>query len=60
MSPQLLLGVSTRLLASSPADTGVDLQPGVLLMGLLGGLALFLYGMDKLADALKTVLSSPR
>jgi phosphate:Na+ symporter len=32
-----------------------DLDLGPLLMGLLGGLALFLYGMDKMAEALKAV-----
>ncbi|RKY18691.1 MAG: Na/Pi cotransporter family protein [Planctomycetota bacterium] len=35
------------------ADAGVDL--GTLLMGLAGGLALFLYGMDKMSGALKAV-----
>ncbi len=30
-----------------------DLQVGTILVGLIGGLALFLYGMDKLTDALK-------
>ena len=32
-----------------------DLQVGALTMGVLGGLALFLYGMDKLTDALRLV-----
>jgi phosphate:Na+ symporter len=30
-----------------------DLELGAILMGLIGGLALFLYGMDKLTDSLK-------
>jgi len=36
-------------------DQSPELQLFPLLMGLFGGLALFLYGMDQLADSLKTV-----
>ena len=32
-----------------------ELQLGAILMGLLGGLALFLYGMEKMTDALKMI-----
>lgn len=35
--------------------TATALQPGPLLMGLFGGLALFLYGMEQMTDALKAV-----
>ena len=45
-----------RHLMASAAESGpTSIEPGTLLMGLLGGLALFLYGMDKLSSALKTV-----
>ena len=30
---------------------------GKMMMGLFGGLALFLYGLEKMSDALKTALS---
>ncbi len=36
-----------------PADDALQIWP--LIMGLFGGLALFLYGMDKMAEALKAV-----
>lgn len=39
--------------ALPPVEIGIELWP--LITGLFGGLALFLYGMDKLADALKAV-----
>lgn len=39
------------------AQTG-SLSPAALLMGLLGGLALFLYGLDRLSEALKAVAGS--
>ena len=35
------------------ASTALELGP--LLMGLLGGLALFLFGMEQMTDALKAV-----
>ena len=42
------------LLAATPSGGGsLELWP--LVMGLFGGLALFLYGMDKMAEALKAV-----
>lgn len=36
-------------------DTVNTLEVGTILMGLAGGLALFLYGMDKMTDALKII-----
>jgi phosphate:Na+ symporter len=36
-------------------DAGGEIDWGGMTMGLLGGLALFLYGMDMMADALKAV-----
>ena len=36
-------------------SAAIELEWGTLLMGLFGGLALFLYGMDKLGDALKII-----
>lgn len=36
-------------------DAGVEIDWGVMTMGLLGGLAWFLCGMDMMADALKAV-----
>ncbi len=41
--------------ASLPPSNSSDLQVLPLLMGLAGGLALFLFGMEQLADALKAV-----
>ncbi len=35
------------------AETAAALQTGALIMGLGGGLALFLYGMRKMTGALK-------
>ncbi len=47
---------SLLLLASGPpAEAAADLEVFSLVMGLLGGLALFLFGMEQLADALKAV-----
>ena len=43
------------LAAASPMSTASDLQIATLAMGLAGGLALFLYGMEMMADALKAV-----
>ncbi|NIL96700.1 MAG: Na/Pi cotransporter family protein [Planctomycetales bacterium] len=37
------------------ADTSGTLQIGTIAMGLFGGLALFLFGMDQMSDALKLV-----
>jgi phosphate:Na+ symporter len=39
--------------ATPPNSGGLEIWP--LIMGLFGGLALFLYGMDKMAEALKAV-----
>ena len=41
------------MIAAAAGGGGLEMAP--LLMGLLGGLALFLYGMDKMAEALKAV-----
>jgi len=38
-----------------PVAAAAELELAPLVMGLLGGLALFLYGMEKMADALKLV-----
>ena len=54
MSFSSLLTDLSLLAAESPAEPP-PLDMGLLLMGLFGGLALFLYGMDKMADALKAV-----
>lgn len=35
--------------------TTESLQVGSILMGLVGGLALFLYGLDQMSDALKLI-----
>ncbi|MDP6719898.1 MAG: hypothetical protein QGF59_14650, partial [Pirellulaceae bacterium] len=35
--------------------TADSLQVGSILMGLLGGLALFLFGLDQMSDALKLI-----
>ncbi|WP_114104260.1 Na/Pi cotransporter family protein [Thalassospira profundimaris] len=53
-----LLGLLFVLLGHSPAlaaEDGGTLQAGWMAVGLVGGLALFLYGMDHLASALKTL-----
>ena len=42
------------LLAAAPA-AGASLEIWPLIMGLFGGLALFLYGMEQMAEALKAV-----
>jgi phosphate:Na+ symporter len=39
-------------------ETTNSIEFGVLIMGLLGGLAIFLYGMEQLTDALKRVAGS--
>ncbi len=49
--------IELPLRAAEEVGGGPDL--GLILMGLFGGLALFLYGMDKMGDALKTV-AGPR
>ena len=43
------------LASTSSPSTGSELPVAALLMGLFGGLALFLYGMEKMASALKAV-----
>ena len=39
-------------------DTTSTLQFGTIMMGLVGGLAIFLYGMEQMTDALKMVAGS--
>ncbi len=55
----MLLLVTAALLAASPlwaADTAAsDMNWGGMAMNLFGGLALFLFGMEQMADALKAV-----
>ncbi|WP_336082481.1 Na/Pi cotransporter family protein [Thalassospira sp. CH_XMU1448-2] len=54
----LLLSLSFFVLDLSTAQAAEDggtLQAGWMAVGLVGGLALFLYGMDHLASALKTL-----
>lgn len=61
MLPIFKVAISGTLLLvilAGPAMAGEDaipLQTGTMLIGLVGGLALFLYGMDHLASALKTL-----
>ena len=49
MYPVLILANSTTV------SSFADLPMGTILMGLFGGLALFLFGLDLMADALKLV-----
>lgn len=49
--PSLLLAQATAV--EPPSD--VQPNAGLILMGLFGGLALFLFGMEQMADALKAV-----
>ncbi len=49
----LLAAVALPALAAADPDGTIDW--GTMTVGLLGGLALFLYGMDMMADALKAV-----
>ena len=49
-----LIPLQVLAFAASGEDAG-GLDLGLLIMGLFGGLALFLYGMDKMSDALKAV-----
>ena len=61
MLPIFKVAISGTLLLvflAGPAMAGEDaipLQTGAMMIGLVGGLALFLYGMDHLASALKTL-----
>jgi phosphate:Na+ symporter len=50
--PGSVLG-SSLFIAAAQGEASLEMAP--LLMGLFGGLALFLYGMDKMAEALKAV-----
>jgi phosphate:Na+ symporter len=56
---RLLLLAAALAAASAPvyaaSEGSGDIDWAVMTMGLLGGLALFLYGMDMMADALKAV-----
>jgi len=58
-APTALPLAVTAWLALRPADAlaagGGEIGWGQLAMGLLGGLALFLYGMERMGDALKVV-----
>jgi phosphate:Na+ symporter len=51
----LALATTSVLAFSSGAAPASDLKPFTILIGLLGGLAIFLYGMDKMSEALKAV-----
>lgn len=58
--PALALAAAVSLvLVAMPAlaasEAGTEMAWGFMSMNLLGGLALFLYGMEKMADALKAV-----
>lgn len=47
------LGAAAALATPARAAAGAELDQGTMAMGLFGGLALFLYGMDKMTDALQ-------
>lgn len=49
---------ATTLATTGPASTGEAPDVLTLVIGLLGGLALFLFGMDRVAEALKTVMGN--
>ena len=49
----LLVGMSTNLFAADATDQSMEW--GIMGMQLFGGLALFLFGMEQMADALKAV-----
>jgi len=51
----LLAGAATMVLAATGDDVTNDIDWVTMGMGLFGGLALFLFGMDQMADALKAV-----
>ncbi|MDJ0758140.1 MAG: Na/Pi cotransporter family protein [Woeseiaceae bacterium] len=48
-------GLTTSSLAIAATGPGADIAFGQMAMGLLGGLALFLFGIDQLTGALKAV-----
>jgi phosphate:Na+ symporter len=51
----LLATAACSVLAAEAAETSADIDWLNMGMGLFGGLALFLFGMDQMADALKAV-----
>ena len=51
----LLATAACSVLAAEAAETSADIDWLKMGMGLFGGLALFLFGMDQMADALKAV-----
>jgi phosphate:Na+ symporter len=51
----LMLLFTAVALAANGDDNGADIDWMTMGMGLFGGLALFLFGMDQMADALKAV-----
>lgn len=56
----MVIAVLAALVPAVPA-LGIDSAPagpewGMILLGLLGGLAIFLFGMDQMTDALKAVM----
>ncbi len=51
----LLMGAAATWPAWAAVDPGQAIDWGTMAMGLFGGLALFLFGMDQMADALKAV-----
>ena len=55
MHETLLPALFTLASGSPPAAASGELEVFPLVMGLLGGLALFLFGMEQMADALKAV-----
>ena len=54
-NPMPAFSAASLLAAAPPTGDGGSLEMWPLVMGLFGGLALFLYGMDKMAEALKAV-----
>ncbi len=51
----LFIAVPFLVMASTVSQKPADLDPVKLLLGLFGGLAIFLYGMEKMSEALKVV-----
>lgn len=57
LSAAALFAVTTTLFAATSADrvASPELPLGTMFMGLFGGVAIFLYGMEKMAHGLKTI-----
>lgn len=51
----IILAIPVASLAASSSRSSSDLDMVKLLLGLFGGLAIFLYGMEKMSEALKVV-----